>query len=108
MRDCCPSEAISNGYMKDLSFQLRNELDEVVAVLGCDGNGKPQLSVIASDSVVSDHHFNAVDVIRAVSHHIQGGGGGQPFFASAGGKKADGVQTALDAAMAMVLERLKA
>ena len=95
-------------YMKDLSFQLRNELDEVVAVLGCDGNDKPQLSVIASDSVVSDHHFNAIDVIRAVSHHIQGGGGGQPFFASAGGKKADGVQTALDAAMAMVLERLKA
>ena len=95
-------------YMKDLSFQLRNELDEVVAVLACEGNGKPQLSVIASDSVVADRNLNAVEIIRAVSRHIQGGGGGQPFFASAGGKNAAGIQEALDAAKALIVDKLQA
>lgn len=95
-------------YMKDLSFQLRNELDEMVAVLGCEGHGKPQISVMASDNLVAERHFNSVDIIRAVSHHIQGGGGGQPFFASAGGKNVAGVDQALDAARALVIEKLKA
>jgi len=94
-------------YLKDLSFQLRNEPCDIVAVLACEGTGKPQLSVIASDSVVANHKFNAVDIIKTASRHIQGGGGGQPFYATAGGKNADGIGEALDAAKEMVLNLLK-
>lgn len=94
-------------YLKDLSFQIRNEFDEVVAVLACEGNGKPQLSVIASDSLVADRGFNAVEIIRGAARHIQGGGGGQPFFASAGGKNATGIQEALDTARALVADKLR-
>lgn len=94
-------------YLKDLSFQLRNDLEDVVAVLACEGNGKPQLSVIASDSVVAKGNFNAVDIIRSASRHIQGGGGGQPFYATAGGKNAAGIHDALEAARELVAEKLK-
>ncbi len=81
--------------MKDLAFQLRNEYDEIAVVLGSVAGGKPQLLVIISDSLVSEKNLNAVDAIRAIAKHIQGGGGGQPFFATAGGKNADGMDAAL-------------
>ncbi len=81
--------------LKDLAFQLRNEYDEIVVVLGCVVNEKPQLVVIISDSLVKEKKLNAVDAIRSIAKHIQGGGGGQPFFATAGGKNATGMDAAL-------------
>ncbi len=94
-------------YLKDLSFQLRNDLDDVVAVLACEENGKPQLSVIASDSVVAKHQFSAVEIIKSASRHIQGGGGGQPFYATAGGKNSAGIGEALDAAKELIINKFK-
>ena len=81
--------------LKDLAYQLRNEYDEVVVVLGCVAIDKPQLAVIISDSLVKDKNLNAVEAIRAIAKHINGGGGGQPFFATAGGKNATGLDAAL-------------
>ncbi len=81
--------------LKDIAFQLRNEYDEIVIVLGCVAMNKPQLAIIMSDSLVKEKKLNAVDAIRAIAKHISGGGGGQPFFATAGGKNAAGMDAAL-------------
>ncbi|WP_291860097.1 alanine--tRNA ligase [Marinilabilia sp.] len=95
------------GNLKDLAFQLRNEIDgEMVAVLGTEVKGKPQLAVILSDRLANDGILNAVDLIRYVAREIQGGGGGQPFFASAGGKNPAGLDSALTKAKALIEEKL--
>ncbi|WP_010664523.1 alanine--tRNA ligase [Marinilabilia salmonicolor] len=95
------------GNLKDLAFQLRNDLDgEMVAVLGSEVNGKPQLAVILSDSLAENGTLNAVELIRSVAQEIKGGGGGQPFFASAGGKNPAGLDSALSKAKALIEEKL--
>ena len=81
--------------LKDLAFQLRNELNNSIVVLGTVVDNKPQLAVIISDSLVKEKSLNAVEAIRAIAKHINGGGGGQPFFATAGGKNAEGLDAAL-------------
>ncbi len=92
--------------LKDLAFQVKKEMGEFVAVLGANVNGKPQLSVIASDDLAKSGKINAVEVIRHCAKEIQGGGGGQPFFATAGGKKAEGLDAALALAKEFVTEKL--
>lgn len=95
------------GNLKDLAFQLRNEIDgEMVAVLGTEVKEKPQLAVILSDRLANDGILNAVELIRDVAREIQGGGGGQPFFASAGGKNPAGLDSALTRAKALIEEKL--
>ncbi len=95
------------GNLKDLAFQLRNEIDgEMVAVLGTEVKGKPQLAVILSDKLAGEKNMNAVELIRSVAGEIQGGGGGQPFYASAGGKNPAGLDSALSKAKALIKEIL--
>lgn len=95
------------GNLKDLAFQLRNDMDgEMVAVLGSEVKGKPQLAVILSDSLAENGTLNAVELIRSVAQEIKGGGGGQPFFASAGGKNPAGLDSALTKAKALIDEKL--
>ena len=93
--------------LKDLAFQLRNESDKIVCVLGCVAAEKPQIMTIMSDSLVADKSLNAVEAIRAIAKHIQGGGGGQPFFASAGGKNPAGLDAALREAKYYFQDKLK-
>lgn len=96
------------GHIKDFAFQLRGECaQEMVAVLGGESEGKAQLSVIVSDSLVKGGSLNAVELIRAVSPAIQGGGGGQPFFATAGGKNPSGLNDAIEKALALIEENLQ-
>ena len=76
-------------------FQLRGEIDNFVGVIGGKNDGKCTLSIIASNQIVADKKFNAGDIVREVSKHIQGGGGGQPFFATAGGKNSEGLTIAI-------------
>ena len=92
--------------LKDLAFQIKKEMNEFVAVLGANVNGKPQLSVIASDELAKSGKINAVEVIRDCAKEIQGGGGGQPFFATAGGKNAQGLDNAIEKAKAFIEEKL--
>jgi len=95
------------GNLKDLAFQLRNEVgDGMVAVLGAEVKGKPQLAIILSDQLAKDGKLNATELIRAIAKEIQGGGGGQPFFASAGGKNVEGLSKALDMASELIEEKL--
>ena len=81
--------------VQDILFQLRGEIDNFVGVIGGKNDGKCTLSIIASNQIVADKKFNAGDIVREVSKHIQGGGGGQPFFATAGGKNSEGLTIAI-------------
>ena len=82
---------------KDLAFKLRAAQPEnMLCVIGSKHDNKPLLTVMATDDLVSDHGFNAGKVIREAARLIQGGGGGQPHFATAGGKNVDGLSAAVD------------
>ena len=76
---------------KDLAFKLRAAQPENMLCVN-----KPLLTVMATDDLVSDRSFNAGKVIREAAKLIQGGGGGQPHFATAGGKNVDGLSAAVD------------
>ena len=82
---------------KDLVFKIREALPEnLVCVIGSTANEKPMLSVMLSDDMVSSHDLNAGKMVREAARLIQGGGGGQPHYAQAGGKNLDGISAAVD------------
>ena len=82
---------------KDLVFKVRSLVEgPLLCVLGSVHQGKPMLSVMMSDDMVSDHGLNAGQMVREAAKLIQGGGGGQPHYAQAGGKNPDGLSAAID------------
>lgn len=82
---------------KDIVFKVREQISEtLVCVLGSVHSGKPMLSVMLSDDMVNEHGLNAGNMVREAAKLIQGGGGGQPHYAQAGGKNADGLSVAVD------------
>ena len=82
---------------KDLAFKVRAAVsDSLLFVLGSHYQDKPQLTIMMSDDLVSGHQLNASQMVREAAKLIQGGGGGQPHFAQAGGKNADGLSAAVD------------
>ncbi len=82
--------------IKDIAFQLKNQFPEnMFFVAGTELNGKPNLTVMLSDDLVA-RGLHAGTMVREAAKHIQGGGGGQPHFATAGGKNADGLKMAVE------------
>ena len=82
---------------KDLAFKIRQEVSQnLLCVLGTVDHDKPTLSVMMSDDLVADHQLNAGQMVREAAKLIQGGGGGQPHYATAGGKNTDGLSAAVD------------
>lgn len=82
---------------KDVVFKVRELVSgSLVCVLGTHYDGKPMLSVMLSEDMVSGHSLNAGQMVREAAKLIQGGGGGQPHYAQAGGKNADGISAAVD------------
>jgi alanyl-tRNA synthetase len=82
---------------KDIVFKVRELIPtNLLCVLGSVHGGKPMLSVMLSEDMVQDHHLNAGQMVREAAKLIQGGGGGQPHYAQAGGKNADGLSVAVD------------
>ena len=84
----------ANG-IKDISFELGGEFDNLFLLLGTNQNGKALLSCYISKGLVTSKNLDAGKIIRELGKCIQGGGGGQPFFATAGGKNPDGLSEAL-------------
>ena len=83
--------------VKDLVFQLRAAVKApLLCVIGSTYQEKPMLSIMMSDDLVKDHGLNAGQMIREAAKLIQGGGGGQPHYAQAGGKSAEGLSAAID------------
>jgi alanyl-tRNA synthetase len=90
--------------LKDLCFQLKNETENLFAVLGCVINEKPLLSVTLSENLNKEKGWDASQLIREWAKSIEGGGGGQTFFATAGGKKKEGLMEALELARKFILK----
>ena len=83
--------------VKDLVFQLRATVEPpFLCAIGSKFQGKPMLSIMMSDDLVKDHGLNAGQMIREAAKLIQGGGGGQPHYAQAGGKSIEGLTAAVD------------
>ena len=77
--------------LKRISYELKNQVKGLYLVLAADINGKPQISVMFDDELVEKHGLHAGKMIRELAVEIRGGGGGQPFFATAGGKDLPGL-----------------
>ncbi|UYZ64014.1 alanine--tRNA ligase [Hymenobacter weizhouensis] len=95
-------QAASADALKKLAYDLRQTVPNLVAVLGADIDGKPQLAVMLDDELAKAGKLNATTLVRELAKEIQGGGGGQPFFATAGGKNAAGLSAAIGRAEALV------
>ncbi|MQY79712.1 MAG: alanine--tRNA ligase, partial [Bacteroidetes bacterium] len=78
-------EIQSTDALKDLCFQLRNEIPDLFLVLGAEINKKAHLAIMISKTLVEEKQLNAGSIIAEIAGEIKGGGGGQPFFATAGG-----------------------
>jgi alanyl-tRNA synthetase len=90
----------NSQIIKDICFQLKNEIDNLFLVLGAKVGGKANLTIMISDNLVKEKNLNAGNIIRNAAKAIQGGGGGQPFYATAGGSKPDGLAEAFQIAKA--------
>lgn len=87
---------------KDLAYELGNLGENLFLVLATAHEGKPMLTCYISKELVESRGFNAGQVVRDLGKFIQGGGGGQPFFATAGGKQTEGIKDAISAARQFV------
>ena len=90
------------GEIKDLAFQLKNEKDDLFAVFGSKKDGKALLTCVISESLAETKDLHAGNIIRELAKEIQGGGGGQAFFATAGGKNPNGLDSAIKKAASFI------
>ena len=90
------------GMIKDLAYQLKGEVENLYLVLGALIEGKPNLTVMISENLVAEKGLDAGRIVREAGREIQGGGGGQPFYATAGGKNAAGLQAAINKALSFL------
>ena len=88
--------------IKNIGFKLNKETDDLFMVIGSAVNDKAMLTVIISDNLVKDRNLDASKIIRELATEIQGGGGGQPFYATAGGKNVEGIVVALEKAKSYI------
>ena len=86
------------GGIKDLAFQLGDEIENLFLLFGTEQNGKALLSCYISKGLASEKDLHAGKIVKELGRYIQGGGGGQPFFATAGGKNPAGINEALQKA----------
>jgi alanyl-tRNA synthetase len=88
-------ESESADILKNVAYQLRTSSENMVMVIGSENAGKANILVTVTDDLVKDKNISAVAIIKEISGEINGGGGGQPFLATAGGKNPEGIKRAL-------------
>jgi alanyl-tRNA synthetase len=95
---------LPNGdALKKLAYELKNEVANAFVILAANIEDKPQVAVILEDGLVVSKGLNAGQIVRELAKEIQGGGGGQPFFATAGGKDLAGLEKVMVMARKMFL-----
>lgn len=92
----------SADALKNLAFQLDKEVENLFFVAGANIGGKPNLTIFINKDLVAAKGYNAGKMIREIAREIKGGGGGQPFFATAGGKDLSGIDRALEKAKSLI------
>jgi alanyl-tRNA synthetase len=93
---------IDANSAKDLAYEIGNTAKNIFLVFATSDEGKPMLTCYISKELVADKNLNAGNVVRELGKFIQGGGGGQPFFATAGGKNVAGINEALNKAVEFI------
>ena len=88
--------------LKNIAYALRNQFDDLLLVLAADVDHKPQVAVMIGEKLMDTKKFHAGNMVKELAREIEGGGGGQPFFATAGGKNLNGLDSVLEKARAMV------
>jgi alanyl-tRNA synthetase len=89
--------------LKQLAYELRDKVENLVAVFATEFNGKPQLAVFIAENLVKEKSLNAGQIVKDLAKEIRGGGGGQPFFATAGGSDASGLGKAIEKAKSLFI-----
>lgn len=92
-------ELPSAEAVKTLAYAVKGAVNNLFLVIGAEFDGKPSLTVVISDELAKEKGLNASNIVRDLAKDIQGGGGGQPFFATAGGKNPAGLKAALERAI---------
>ncbi len=98
---------LDSATIKDLLFSFGKELDNIVAVVGTKKDNKAVISTYISKNLVDKYGLHAGNIVREAAKEIQGGGGGQAFFATAGGKNPNGLQKALSKAKELVKKQVQ-
>jgi alanyl-tRNA synthetase len=88
-------EGASPEILKNASWQVHKTLENAVLITGSEADGKANLVVMVTDDLVKNRNINAVSIIKEIASEIRGGGGGQPFLATAGGKNPSGIDAAI-------------
>jgi alanyl-tRNA synthetase len=94
--------ALDAGSVKDIAYQIKGQLESFFLIIGSFEGAKALLTIMISDDLVTSKELHAGNIIRDLAKEIGGGGGGQPFFATAGGKNADGIESAIEKAKALL------
>ncbi len=103
---CAREINLAPPFIKDMAFALKPQFPRLVMVIGSNAGGKATLTIMLGDEIVAQG-VNASQVVREAAKEINGGGGGQPFFATAGGKNPEGLEKAILKAVDMIKEKLK-
>ncbi len=88
--------------LKNIAYALRNQFSDLLLILAADVEGKPQVSVMIGEELMKSNKYHAGNMVKELAKEIDGGGGGQPFFATAGGKNLNGLDKALQKAKTLI------
>jgi alanyl-tRNA synthetase len=94
----------SADVIKNIAFEIKAQVENLFLILAAEVDGKPQITVMLSDNLVKDKNLNASNIVRDLAKEIQGGGGGQPFYATAGGKDLSGLDRVVTKAKSLIRE----
>jgi alanyl-tRNA synthetase len=90
--------------LKNIAYGLRNQFDDLLLVLAADVDGKPQVAVMIGEKLAQTNTYHAGNLVKELAKEIDGGGGGQPFFATAGGKNLSGLDAVTEKARKLIVK----
>jgi alanyl-tRNA synthetase len=92
----------SADSLKNIAYALRNQFNDLLLILAADVEGKPQVTVMIGEKLAAANTYHAGNMVKELAKEIDGGGGGQPFFATAGGKNLNGLDAVIEKAKKMI------
>jgi alanyl-tRNA synthetase len=92
----------SADALKNIAYGLRNEFDDLLLILAADVDSKPQVAVMIGEKLAQTNKYHAGNMVKELAREIDGGGGGQPFFATAGGKNLNGLNAVIEKARQLI------